>query len=392
MRILFLLVALLIAYGSAYPFVVDLDRAGAVEWRAFLGSWRAPSGLGDILGNIALFVPFGYLGLLAFMEAGRRGRPAWGAVLAIGLLGLFEAVGLQIVQLVLPSREAKLSDAVWNALGLAIGLGLAMAPGLRPRRPDHAGGLPLPLLLIGLWLAYRLMPFVPSLDLQNIKDSLKPLLLSPFPVNWLSAGSAAAAWLACAALWRGLEQGLGQGLGQGLTAGRAMAAIAAIFALEILIVDNVVRSADVVGAGIGVAAWFGLIGRWRRPEAPVAIALALAVVIGGLAPFALRTVPAPFEWLPFRGFLGGSMLVNVASLLYKLFVYGALIWFLRASAVPLAAAVLGTASAVFAIEFAQTEIAGRTPEITDPLLVLMIGLALRTWTTRVKDRGQREPG
>ncbi len=373
MRILFLLVAFLIAYGSVYPFTVDLETAGAAEWREFLASWRASNSLGDMLGNIALFVPFGYLGPAALLLRHSGRRPAFGIVLAVVALGLIEAVGLQVAQIYLPGRVPKLSDAMWNGLGLAIGLGLALVPALRPERRSLVSGDPVPLLLIGLWVAYRLAPFVPSLDVQNVKDSLKPLLLTPLPIDWLSAAHGTAAWLACGALWRSFRGGRGPGIVW------ALAAMAAVFALEVLMVDNAVTSADVVGAAVALGAWLVVVRSVPKPEGLAALVLGVFVLASGLAPFALRPAPAPFEWLPFQGFLGGSMLVNVASLLEKLFNYGALIWLLQATRVPFAVSVIGAVGLAGGLEAAQTLIVGRTPEITDPLLALLIGVAIRLW-------------
>ena len=58
---------------------------------------------------------------------------------------------------------------------------------------------PVPLGVIALWLAYRLAPFVPTLDWQKYKAALKPLLLHPhltgtgvfrYLIGWLVVGEA----------------------------------------------------------------------------------------------------------------------------------------------------------------------------------------------------------
>lgn len=382
MRALFVLVALLIAYGSVYPFTVNLEAAGASEWREFLGSWRASNGLGDLLGNVGLFVPFGYLGPAALRPRPAGGRVPLGTLVAVVGLGLVEAVGLQVAQIYLPDRVPKLSDAIWNMVGLAIGMGVAMVPGLRPRQHGLTGAVPVPLLLVGLWLAYRLVPFVPSLDVQNIKDSLKPLLLTPFPVDWVEAAHGAVGWLACGALWRSIRGGPG-----GVVAALA---VAAVFAAEVLVVDNVVTSADVLGAALALLIWVVLVPRLSRPDGLAAVLLGAFILLAGLAPFELRSQQAPFDWLPFRGYLDGDMLAKAASLLSRMFDYGALIWLLSAVRVPLAVSVAGVAGLVAGIEVAQTMIVGRTPEITDPLLALLMGVGIRLWNGPVCRR-ERAP-
>lgn len=378
MRSLFVLSVILIAYGSLYPFTVNLEAASAEEWRGFLASWRGPTGLSDALGNIVLFLPFGYFGLAALGPGDGARRPQRRVVFTVIGLGLAEAIVLQIAQIYLPDRVPRLSDAIWNTAGLLIGLGAATLPALRPGRPAMAASLSVPVLLIGLWFGFRLVPFVPSLDVQNVKDSLKPLLLTPLPVNLLAAAHAAAAWLACGVLWRGARGGRPP-IGQVLDLRSAAFVMGAVFAAEILIVDNVVTSADVLGACAALAGWAFVLPRLARPERGVALVLAATVVAAGLAPFELRADPIPFEWLPFRGLLGGSMVANVASLLERLFNFGTLIWLLAGLRVPFTVAVLGVVGMAAGLEAAQTVIVGRTPEITDPLLALLIGVAIRLW-------------
>lgn len=114
--------------------------------------------------------------------------------------------------------------------------------------------------------------------------------------------------------------------------------------------------------------------------------------MAGLAPFELRPAPVAFEWLPFRGFLGGSMLADVSSLLEKFFNYGALIWLLGAGGiaagrVPVAVSVAAVVGLTAGLEVAQTVIVGRTPEITDPLLALLIGVAVRLWRGSLRRAG-----
>ena len=60
LNILFYLVCFGIVYGSLFPFQFALAPDRAVVDH-FLVSWRTVSGTGDILGNIALFMPFGLL-------------------------------------------------------------------------------------------------------------------------------------------------------------------------------------------------------------------------------------------------------------------------------------------------------------------------------------------
>jgi glycopeptide antibiotics resistance protein len=67
----------------------------------------------EFVANIALFVPFGVLGRLAFA------RPPWWAIL---LLGFATTVTIELVQSTLPTRFSTASDVIANTAGTALGL------------------------------------------------------------------------------------------------------------------------------------------------------------------------------------------------------------------------------------------------------------------------------
>ena len=67
----------------------------------------------EFVANIALFVPFGVLGRLAFA------RPPWWAIL---LLGFATTVTIELVQSILPTRFSTVSDVIANTAGTALGV------------------------------------------------------------------------------------------------------------------------------------------------------------------------------------------------------------------------------------------------------------------------------
>ncbi len=423
----FFIIGLLITYGSLYPFNFYSAPAGA--WEMFLASWRAFTGRGDALSNILLFVPFGYFGVLAF------GRKAWlmGAALLL-------AVGVQVVQVYLPGRDANLQDVLWNVLGTAFGAGLTLLPWLRfsIRGNGRDRGLSAPLLLVGCWLGYRLMPFVPSFDWQQWKDSLKPLLLHP-QLSWTGLLHDTVAWAVVACLWPQIGRCRKAGLWLLLLIGCwlayrlmpfvpsldwqlwkdslkplllhpqlsltgllhdavAWAVVAClwsqvcryrkaglwllllaggVFALEVLIVKNTVSATNVLGALLGVGLWTLWLGRGSSGRVILALLLMLSLLLSGLAPFQLRPVPGDFHWLPFHGFLGGSMMINISVVFEKGYFYGALILLLYQESGRFRFAAVTTFLLTLLIEIAQLFVYGHTAEITDPLLVLLIAMALK---------------
>lgn len=364
LSLLLLIVAALIAYGSLYPFEFDIGSFDAHRLHELLAIDPFAMSRSDILANVALFVPFG------LVAAVRRGRGALSQTLPVLLLGLALAAALQVAQLFIPSRVPALSDVVWNGLGLLLGALAAAVPPVRRLLSglERAPRLSVPVLLIMAWLAYRLVPFVPSIDVQLVKDSLKPLLLTP-RLTPLGILHDFVAWSIVLHLWAAVR----------MRGGRdrlVLLLIAGTFIAEIFIVDNVVSADNVAGALLAVASWWLVLHRVPRRATGLTVLLLGLLVLQGLAPFALRAAPAAFHWAPFAGMLEGSTMVGLASLAEKLFFYGSLIWLLLEMRFGWVAVTLTAVGVLGAIEAAQTRFAGHVPEITDPLLALLLVLLL----------------
>jgi hypothetical protein len=213
------------------------------------------------------------------------------------------------------------------------------------------------------------MPFVPSIDLQLFKESVRPLLQPELmPVNILHD---ATAWLVVGYLLRCMRNDL-------RLDGVLPALILVVFALEIVIIDNALHASNLVGGLLAVAIWPAMTRIRMRPESVLVALLLLTVTLSGLAPFAAAERPSAFQWMPFYGFLGGSMYLNALSAAEKVFLYGSMVFLLQRFTVTRTFGVALVFFSVFAIELMQTRLDGHTPEITDPLLVLLAAAALRT--------------
>lgn len=129
MKNLFYLTVVLIAYGSLFPFEFHTGGLSAAVWDNFWRSWRVISSRGDILSNVALFVPYGLFGMAA-----RSARtPVVGRFVFLILTGALFAFVLQLAQLWVIARDAALQDVGWNLLGLVVGAGTLL-------RQDFARG------------------------------------------------------------------------------------------------------------------------------------------------------------------------------------------------------------------------------------------------------------
>lgn len=360
---LFAIITLIIAFVSVYPFDFELSAQTRDAFSQALLSPEISMTRGDILGNVMLFLPFGFLGVFALPS---RRSAAFAFLWLLGLGGLF-ALALQVAQIALPSRVASLGDVAWNGAGIAIGAAAALFLS-RARMPQHFEAAPLaliPALLVLAWIGYRLIPFVPSIDFQSIKNSLKPLLLDP-QLDGVRLFHTTIAWALAGFCLRHITP-------EARYDRFLWAIIIAVLGLEVLIVSNAVYLSGVIGAGLGLLLWAGWLGRMRYAAPTLAALLCVKICLSGLAPFELAGGVRAFGWLPFSGILGGSMALNVLALSKKVFLYGGLIYLLRTLPMPWRAATLITAGVVGVVELLQLFFTSHTPEITDPLIALLIG-------------------
>jgi glycopeptide antibiotics resistance protein len=118
----------------AYAIVVGVVVLSPVSFAGIvhaLGDWLSDdlglTGFGtgwiEFIANIVMFVPLGFLLTLVFRH------PWWGVLLALVL-----SAAVEVVQIVIPSRQASLRDVLANVLGAAVGALLAWLVVLRRRR------------------------------------------------------------------------------------------------------------------------------------------------------------------------------------------------------------------------------------------------------------------
>jgi VanZ family protein len=356
-------VVILILYGSLFPFEFD-TRTGwsPLELAASLAFKRASRG--DMIANLLLYIP---VGLCMAIALPRRWRGIVVLVLTIAT-GTLLSLGVELLQTMEPARVASLTDVLLNAAGTAIGGVVALAyigigthlriPGLAETRPA-----PVPLGFVLLWLSYRLAPFVPTLDWQKIKDSLKPIFLDPaidgvevlrFLVGWLVIAHAVRR------MWR-REYAI-----------IALVALAAGTQLgRVLVVGKTLNPAEL----LALTALIVLLPVMRRIPQPrrllvLSLALVAVIVVQGLEPWHLEPQANPFSWIPFKNSLSDSLEINISVLLEKFFWYASLVWLLAQRSGALWPSAIAAALLVGAIEFVQLWLPGRSAEITDPLLVL----------------------
>lgn len=360
---LMLLSLVLIIYGSLYPF--DFSRPQSIDWRSFFAPPQLQFSRPDMLGNILLFVPFG---LFATM----RGRRFWMRASAALIFGITLALGLQLLQTYIPLRTAALADAVWNAIGLVVGIAI----GYLIRRHGAFAGFDTREAawarfgLLAFWLSAELLPFVPTLDWQTLKDGLKPLLLSPSidPAQMLlhAAGIVAAAEMVAGVF--------------GIARTRAYIAAAAllVFLAKVFIVSLGLDLSALSGFILGAGAWIAFSHRadWFRRSWTfwfVLGAITFATLLSGSA----NAAHARTNWIPFAAMLQGSMLDNARALAQSVFLVAALLLFGSARNSRDWTVAIALALWLAVLEAIEYFLGGHTSDITKPLLALLLVPAVR---------------
>ncbi|MBN9132515.1 MAG: VanZ family protein [Nitrosospira multiformis] len=360
------IILLLIAYGSLYPGNFSAPPAGSVQ--RFLTDFHWFTSLGDVLGNIALFFPLGMAGVIF-----RRSRASdRNGFIILFFLSFAYAFALQFAQIWLPSRSAALTDVMWNEVGTISGMGAAHLVETHFRKNKgkamsfHYSSL-LPLSILALWLLSQLMPLVPSLDWQKFKDALKPLFLDfsfSFPELLLQAAGMFAVASAILALNRPLALWL-----------TGMLALTLLG--KIVTVNLTLNASTVTGLLAGYAGCLVALrlGRARIIIETAFLALLIAWTIVGITPFSPGS-GGSFNGIPFATMLQGSMEAAARGLSQSLFIYTSLLWLAQKLGIGHYKAVAGVVIWSFLIELMQMGLLGRVADITEPVLVLLVGFAL----------------
>jgi VanZ family protein len=367
-RWLVLATVLLILYGSLFPF--QFAALGERALPALLENLRFQrTSRGDLVANLLLYMPFGLCLVLAWPAHWRRLT----ALVATVIVGTLLSLAVELLQAYAPLRVTSLTDVIINAIGTLAGGVIAIVylelgttlriPGVVSGRPD-----PVPLGVLLLWLAFRLAPFVPTIDWQKYKDAIKPLLTPElavldtfrYLVGWLVVG------YTVRQLWRREYALLA-----------LFVIVIIVLAGRVMIVGKVLVPSEILALLVcmPLAALFVSIPDRQRATLLIVL-LAATIVLEGLKPFQVVAEPQAFSWVPFKSSLTDSLEVNYSVLLEKCFWYFSLVWLLTRRGLGVAAAAFTTAALLAGIEVVQLWLPGRSAEITDPLLALIAGLLL----------------
>lgn len=358
-------VAILIACGSLYPFRFHSNFLNDPV-RGLIGTWRTPTGRGDFLANLLLYFPFGLFSFPALRLPSKTARIA----LAIAG-GLSLSVSLELAQFYDQGRNSAMADVYANTAGTALGAaaGALLFSKQRRWRALTVNRRPFVLLLLSSWIGYRLTPFVPTIDLHKYWMALKPLVLSP-ALPPLDVYRHAVITLALAVLLEAL-------FGPRRSRIAILVLALAVLVARVLILDTVLSPAEVAGGAVGIAVYISLLWSLRVRSQVIAGLFAGVVIIQAIEPFHFSTTPRPFEWTPFLGFMQGSVEVNIRSLFEKVFSYGSLVWLTMRAGCTFRLAVGLTSGLVLCLRLGQVFLPGRSTEITDVIMLIMLAVVLK---------------
>jgi hypothetical protein len=166
--------------------------------------------------------------------------------------------------------------------------------------------------------------------------------------------------------------------------------IAVVLVAKVVIVGTTLSAAEIAGAAVALSVWLLLAVAVSAQIRVTLIALLFAayIVAERLAPFQFTVDGPAFGWIPFRSLLYGSLELNILSFLEKVFLYGAMIWLLDKSGLRLGTSTILVAVVLFATSLAETYLPGRSAEITDALMSLLIGAIIAAVQTPTEGGGK----
>ena len=232
------LTAVVIAYGSLYPFDFRVPAEGDGAVTALLRSWATPPGRGDFVANVLLYMPLGWFGVLSLTQ-----RMSVGLRLFLMIIGgTTLSVTMELTQYFDAGRVTAADDVYANLLGTILGSLSATYVSGRWRVPllVEISANPNSAALMAAWAGYRLYPYVPTIDLHKYWNALKPVILDP-SLSLEGLYRHTTIWLTTFALIAALVGPRRSALLVPLFCG-------CILAARVLIVDTTLSVAPIVGA------------------------------------------------------------------------------------------------------------------------------------------------
>lgn len=369
---IFIIILCLIVYGSLYPWQFQATHFTASPVSLLLRSWPASFNryvLRDTGVNVILYAPLGLFGYLLWAPSWRKAR-ATAAVLGVALI---LSTAIEFVQLFEPSRYSSIFDILCNLTGATAGLVLArlyterLKPFVAWSEREEFFHLTAGAVLLLCWIGYQTAPLFPQLSTTQLLLKLRTFgSTSSWSLVELIAG--VVDWLAVTAV---VEE----------VAGAESIRIASVALLLLLpgrlfLDTRSLTGSECAAAILAVIIWRRFLGVKQNRFLLIGWLSVAALVLRGLAPFHF-TADQQFSWVPFGASLSYEQAAALVVFFKKCFLYGVAVWLLAKAGFPYLLGTIGVASLLAVIEVVQIRLPGRTPEITDPLLAVIMAVILR---------------
>ncbi len=352
----------MITYGSLFPFAFHAVPGGIGPLRTLLGNWDKTPGRGDFVSNILLYMP---LGFSCAISVGKKAslKRLGGAI----LIGATLSLSMEISQYYDTGRDTEATDFYANTIGTMLGAIAGWFFGQDFRWPllRELSANRIPALLLAAWLGYRLYPYVPTISMHKYTGALRPLFHNP-QLTAYGLFRQTAIWLAIRAL---IDELAASGRGAALFWRFA----GFIFLSSVLIISTWINLAQVVGLVLAFFIWRAL-SPWPDVRTVAVVAVMGAYIVAfRLTPFRLMDTAGRYGMIPFFSFMRGSIDTDVQAFFEKFFLYGSAIWLLVRTGLSVRNATLLIAVILLATSFAEIYLPGRSAEVTDAVMALLIG-------------------
>jgi len=358
-----ILVVLVIIYGSLYPF--ELRKGAGNPVLFLLGTWRQPpSSRGDLIANVLLYMPYGFFAALAASPW----RSVAKRLIWVTIGGFALCTAMELSQYYFVGRVTNMSDVYLNTFGSILGAigGVLLGSDFRWPLLREITAKPFPALLLASWYGYRLYPYVPTIDLHKYWHAIRPIF-APSALTPLDLYRFTVIWLLLSCL---IETIFGRRQARFLFL--TFAGIELVG--KIFILDNALKLAEILGILMAYLLW-GVLSRVPRRAGIIAALMMVLVILFRLDPFQFGAYH-PFGWIPFLGFMNGSLEIDIQSFLEKFFMYGSAIWILIEAGMGLGRATLLVAGSLFVTSIIETYLP-RSAELTDATLAVAIAIIYR---------------
>jgi VanZ family protein len=373
---LLIAVIALIAYGSLYPFNFEPAAVRGGLWEAFKELSWARAGRGDRISNVLLYVPLGFCVYL-WLSARLGFMRTAGVALA---LGLTVSLSIEIAQAYLSPRVPSLKDLALNVLGTGIGVVAGASwnglSGLLPipSRSEAPQRDPAAIAVVLLWIGWRLAPFIPRVDLGQLKGALRPLFDPHLQL---------AAVISYLCYWLVVGHALFSVTRRQVHV-EALLILIAVVLMGRLLVGHQGFIPSELAALLLVLPGMILLDRIKSApsQALLLCGLAAIVVVERLFPFDFVDNVGSFDALAPLHWAAAGLPIHSPTVLQKLFVLAALWWLLRQLGATNRIAGVTLVLFVISIEFLQLWLPARKATVAEPLLAVAVALGMSLLSIR----------